>query len=644
MIAIFEDLLKLETWFSVGARRAPEDRSAWVIALSSAALTVYVLLLAFGLPVTPWMAAATFLASFMALCFLMIAPRSTSNVHGRLPWSDMALAAIAVGIGVYFAFAAFRLDDRVPLMDPLDPWDKAFGTALLLLTLEVVRRVVGLGLMTLVLAFVAYALLGHHLYGVLGHGRIAYENFVDAAVFTSDGILGLPIETAANYAFLFMLFGTILRFARGGAFFCDLATAIAGRWTGAPAKIAVISSGLYGTVAGSAALDVAATGAINIPTMKRHGYAAPLAGAIELAAAAGGSIMPPAMGSAAFVMMAYTGLAYRELAAAALIPALLFYVAVYAQVHFHSVKGGKQRLREEEIPRLGLIAAKSPPFIVPVLTLIAGLLAGFDPNRVAAFGIAAALIVASLKKSTRFGWLDLLRAAADTVLRMMPVAVACAAAGLLIAVITMTGLAPKFAELVYALTGDTATVGLLIAGALTAFLGVGMPTPAAYILAAVLMSPILQNLGVPDLAANMFLLYFAAMSSITPPVAAASYVAASIARTEALRISLKAVHFALAAVAVPFAFAASTTLLMEGPPWRIALDSLTATIGVVLIAAACEGYAPLGARWWERLLLTAAGIFFIVPAIWANPVGAGLAGLSLLSARYWHRWRKFAKK
>jgi TRAP transporter 4TM/12TM fusion protein len=333
-------------------------------------------------------------------------------------------------------------------MDPLDPTDEAVASLLLLMMLEAVRRVMGLGLLALVLAFVAYALFGQHLHGVLSHGPIAYVNFVDIVVFTPDGLLGLPVETAALYAVLFMLFGTVLRFAGSGAFFGDLAAAVAGRWIGAPAKIAVISSGLGGMVAGSASLDVATAGAVNIPAMKRHGYPASVAGAIELTAAAGGAIVPPAMGSAAFVMMAYADISYREVAAAALIPAILYYVAVYAQVHFHSVRDVPHRLRDEEIPSLGGVIARSGPYVIPVAVVIAGLVAGFAPNLIAAIGAATALAVTALQASTRLGGRDLLKCCAETTVRMLPVAVACAAAGLIVAIISTTGLASKFAEVI----------------------------------------------------------------------------------------------------------------------------------------------------------------------------------------------------
>jgi TRAP transporter 4TM/12TM fusion protein len=622
-------LAKLSTWFSVGARRIPEDWTAWVIALSSTTLTLYVLVCAFGLDIDHWLLAATFLAAFIALSFLMVGARTTSDTH-HLPWWDLALAAVSIGVGVYFAFASTWLHDRIPLMDALPYWDKMFGTLLLILLLEASRRVLGLGVMTLALLFIAYALWGRHL-GVFGHGRITYTNLIDVSFFTSDGVLGIPLTTAARYAFLFMLFGTVLRFARAGAFFCDLASAMVGRLSGAPAKIAVISSGLNGMVAGSASLDVAATGAINIPTMKRHKYPPAVAGAIELTAAAGGAIMPPAMGSAAFVMMAYAGLGYRELAAAAFLPALLYYIAVYAQTHFYSRNHNPQRLSDEEIPHRRLMVSKSPQFAIPILTVIAGLLLDFAPNRVAAIGIAVAIVMAARKKASRFGWLDMLRSASDTVLRMMPVTIACATAGLLIAVINITGLGAKFAELIYALTGDNSFVALVIAAVLTTLFGMGMPTPAAYILSIVLMGPVLQNLGVPDLASNMFILCFAALSAVTPPMAAASYVAAAIAHSDAHRISIRAVRLALAAFVMPFAFISSDTLLMQGDPWRIVLDFITAALGFVVLAAGLEGNAKLGSTWWERALLCAGGLFLVAPPLWANPVGLGFAAASIAS-------------
>jgi TRAP transporter 4TM/12TM fusion protein len=628
----FRSIFRVDVWFSSGARRAPEGWAAWAFALGSAALTVYVIASVLLPTVSPWRVAINFLTGSLALSFLMIAPLPRADAR-RVPWYDAVLAVAAVALGGYFMLAAPRIEARIPFLDLMTRWDVIFGTALVLLTVEMTRRVVGLAFALLTLAFVLYALLGHHLGGILSHGRIVYRNLIDTEVLTDEGMLGLPLETAAKYAFLFVLFGEIMRFARGGAFFCDLGTMIAGRRSGAPAKIAVLSSGMYGAISGSTSLDVVTTGSISIPMMKRHGYSPNLAAAIELTASAGGGMMPPVMGSAAFIMAEYADIPYREVALAAVLPAILYYVAVYAQVHFQSVNQHLPRLREDEIPKLGPNLRRGAMVLTPTLMLIAGLIAGFDASLVAIASGAFALLLASFRRDSRFDWLMLLRTGADTVLRMMPITAACAAAGLIMAIITVTGLGPKFAEVAYFVVGDNLPWALIITAVFTVVLGMGMPIPAAYILAAVLVAPILQNVGLPDIAAHMFLLCFAAMSAITPPTHAASYAAATIAGrgTNPLHISVTAVRFALAAFVMPFAFAFSTTLLMIGSPWRIALDFLTAAIGFVLIAAACEGHPRLGTERWERVLLAVAGLFFVAPPMWGNWVGAVLAAVSMAS-------------
>ncbi|MGE5539946.1 MAG: TRAP transporter permease [Gemmatimonas sp.] len=631
-IAFPARLFRVETWFSMAARRAPEGWPAWTFALGSAALTVYVIAAALLPTVSLWRVATSFLTGSLALSFLMIAPSSRADPR-RVPWYDCALAVAAVVIGAYFMLAAARVEDRIPFLDLMSPWDILAGSALVLLTIEMTRRAVGLAFALLTVVVIVYVLLGHHIGGILGHPRIVFRNFIDGEALTDEGLLGLPLQTAAKYAFLFVLFAEIMRFARSGAFFVDLAALIAGRRRGAPAKIAVISSGLYGAISGSTTLDVVTTGAISIPAMRRHGYGANLAAAIELTASAGGAIMPPVMGSAAFIMAEYADIPYREVALAAVLPAILYYIAVYSQVHFHSVNRGVPRLREDEIPKLGPNLRKGGIFLVPTVALIVGVVLGFDASYVAIAATGLALAMASARRETRFGALSLLRACADTVLRMMPITAACAAAGLIVAGLTLTGFGLKFAAFAYGFTGDSMLWALAIAAALTVILGMGMPIPAAYIIGAALMSPILQNVGLPDIAAHMFLLCFAAMSAITPPTHAASYAAATIAGhgTNPLHISMTAVRLALAAFVVPFAFAISTTLLMIGEPWRIALDFVTAAIGFVLLAAACEGHPRLGVLWWERLLLAASGLFFVAPTLWSNPVGIALAALSIAS-------------
>jgi TRAP transporter 4TM/12TM fusion protein len=504
------------------------------------------------------------------------------------------------------------VEQRIALLDPLTNWDIVFATVVFLLTLEITRRTTGLGLTTLVLVFVAYNLWGHHLGGVIKHGYIDYQHFIEITVFTTDGIFGVPIRVAATYAFLFVMFGTLLQACRGGEFFFDFAAAISGRQSGGPAKVAVLSSGMYGMISGSPTSDVVTTGSITIPIMKRLGYSGALAGAIEVAASTGGSLVPPVMGTAAFIMVDFTGIEYRTIAIAALIPAVLYYVSVYAQVHFRSRSQGLQPMDEDKIPRLLATLKEGGLFFVPLAALTVALLQGYTPTYVAVVGSVVVLGVAVLRKHTRIGVIAIGKVLVETCYRMVPVAGATAAAGLIIGGITMTGLAGKFAHVVYGITDAQLFPTLLLAGALTVVLGLGMPTPSAYILASALMAPILSELGVATLQAHLFVLYFAVMSALTPPVAVAAYAASSIAEDNPLYIAVLAVKFALAAFLVPFAFVYGPELLMIGSPGAILIAALTAAAGLVLIAAAIEGYLdrPLAVGFRLPLGLSGLGLMF----------------------------------
>jgi TRAP transporter 4TM/12TM fusion protein len=363
--------------------------------------------------------------------------------------------------------------------------------------------------------------------------------------------------------------------------------------------------------------------------MKRLGYRPAVAGAIEVAASTGGSIMPPVMGSAAFIMAEYTGIEYRDIAIAAILPALLYYVCVYAQVHFRAVRLGLRGLDPEQIPHLLTTLRKGGMFIVPLVVLTGALLHGYTPTMVAIYGSIAVIIVSLFRPETRVGPVTLWRTLAETTFRMVPVAGATAAAGLVIAGLTMTGLAAKFAHIVYAITEANQFFTMLIAAALTIVLGLGMPTPSAYILAAVLMGPLMAKLGVEALSGHMFLLYFAVMSALTPPVAVAAYAASSIAEDNPITIAAHAVKLSLAAFVVPFVFVFGPELLWLGPLWKTAVTFSTAAVALVFIAAAIERYANWSDAWWTRILLAAAGLMMITPNMWLTATGALVALLTI---------------
>jgi TRAP transporter 4TM/12TM fusion protein len=625
-------LLDPGIWFSVGCRRRPTGWIGYLIPPFAVAIAIYVILAATTIIIDPWVLTAVFLAGMMALAFLTVGASANSDIK-RVPWYDVVLSLLSLMSGIYFIAISESEVQRISLLFPLDVYHLVFGTIVCVLTIELTRRTTGLGLTVIVLVFVVYNLFGHLLNGVLSHGYIDYNHFLDIIVYTTDGIMGLPARVAATYAFMFVMFGTFLYYAKGSDFFYDFAAAISGRQVGGPAKIAVVSSGLYGMISGSPTSDVVTTGAITIPMMKRLGYRPSVAAAIEVAASTGGSLMPPVMGSAAFIMAEYTGIEYVDIAKAALLPALLYYLGVFAQVHFRAHRLGLGALSPDQIPKFMMTLRKGGLFAVPMAILVWALLAGYTPTMVAVFGTLSVLAVATLRANTRIGLIGIYRVLAETAMRMVPVAGACAAAGLVIAGITMTGLSGKFAHVVYMLTGTQMFPTLLIAAALTILLGMGMPTPSAYILAAVLIGPLLGPMHIDLLPGHMFLLYFAVMSALTPPVAVAAYAAASIAEDNPLAIAAHAVKFALAALVVPFTFVYGPELLWQGPLWQTVITFVTGATGLILLAMAIEEYEPVCAEWWSRVLAAAAGLCMITPFFVSTFAGLAIAAATIAANR-----------
>ena len=620
-------LFSVKTWFSVGIRRRPKGILEWVFMPFAVAVGLYVIAAATLIIISPWALTVLFFSGIGALAFLTTG--ATEDSDGDRPSViDIALALICVAVGAYFAFESEVIVNRIVLLDELTFWNIVFGTIVFLLTLELTRRTTGVGLTALVLIFVAYNLFGHHLSGVLQHGEIGFEHFIEITVFTTDGIFGLPLRVAATYAFMFVMFGTILHACGGGDFFFNFAAVVSGRQPGGPAKVAVISSGMYGMVSGSPTSDVVTTGSITIPIMRRLGYRGAHAGAIEVAASTGGSLVPPVLGTAAFLMVDFAGIEYFDIAIAALLPAILYYVSIYAQVHFSSLRNGFDRLEDDMIPSFWETMKDGGLFVIPLVVLTVALLMRFTPTMVGIMGTIAVFLVALLKANSRIGPIGLARVLSETCYRMVPVAGACAAAGLVMGGITMTGLVGKISHLVNGLTDGQQFLTLLVTAAVTVVLGLGMPTPAAYILAAALMTPILTGIGVDVLTANMFVLYYAVMSALTPPVAVAAYAASSLAEDNPLYIAVLAVKFALGAFVVPFAFVYGPELLMQGPPLEIGLSMVTAVAGLIFVAAAIEAYLAGPMTLPARLLMGVGGMALVIPDIRLSAIGVVLVAIA----------------
>ena len=619
--------------FDTGVRRRPGGRIGTAIRACAAAIAVWTVYAA-GFSTTDVLSLTIiFLTLMLTLAFLMIGASPQSD-RVTVPWSDWVLSALAALSGVFFVSQADTIARRITLLDPLSGWDIGFASLIIFLTIEIVRRTVGLGLTVIVCGFIAYNLSGHLLSGMLSHGFISADHFLDIMVFTTDGLFGVPLRVAASYAFLFVMFGTALAKTGGADFFFDLAAAISGRSTGGPAKIAVISSALYGTISGSPTSDVVTTGSITIPMMKKMGYKPAFAGGVEVAASTGGSLIPPVMGAAAFIMSEYTGIDYIDIAFAAIIPALLYYLPIYLQVHLRAAREGLGGFDADKIPPLMQTLKNGGLFLVPLGVITWVLIEGYTPTYAAIYGMSAIMIVAMLRRATRPTLSTVYYILSETTLRMVAVTGACAAAGLVIGGVTMTGLAAKFSRLIFLLSGTDVFLSLVLAAFLTILLGLGMPTPSAYILAAVLVAPVLAALNIDLMAGHMFLLYFAVLSALTPPVAVAAYAASAIADENPMKIAVSAVRIAMAAFLIPFSFVFNQALLLKGTVLEIVLATVSVAAGLALIAVALEGYFRAPLRYVTRACLALAGLLLLFVSPLYTAIAAVLTGIAFATDKF----------
>lgn len=602
------------------------QRALIVVAAAFAAWVIYANLFTIS---DPLILGILFVCGIYSIMFVAIG--ATPKAPNHVPIYDWVMSALSLACGVFFFMNAGVISDRISLLEPFTTSQLFFGTALLLLTLEATRRTTGMGLTGVVMLFLLYNLFGSLLPPPFGHGISDFTYLLDILVFTTDGVFGVPIQVVASYVFLFVMFGTFLAKAGGGEFFFNLAALLTGRSRGGPAKIAVISSGLYGTMSGSPTSDVVATGSITIPVMKRLGYSSRFAGAVEVAASTGGSAMPPIMGSAAFILAEYTAVPYREVVYAAVLPALLYYMGVFTQVHLRAVRHDL-RPSEDEIPTLKSTFSTGWVFMIPIIGIISALMSGYSPTFTAGIGVLGAVVASALLKSTRMTPWQILEALGETTLRILPVAGACAAAGLVIGGLSMTGLGMKAANVILTISGEQPVVTLMIAAVVTIILGLGMPTPSAYILAAVLVGPALAKLGYPILQSHMFLLYYAVLSALTPPIAVAALAAAAIAEEDPFKIAFSAVRLAAVGFLLPFAFVWNPGLLMLGDTATNLLALSGGILATAAIAISIEGSVGIVLRPVERLVLTLGAAAAVAPIAWISL--SGIAVIIAIGVRY----------
>ncbi|SOC41846.1 TRAP transporter permease [Salinicoccus kekensis] len=570
----------------------------------------------------------THLGFALLLSFAIYKP-SKKIQQSRIPWYDILAMILVVISFSYYSLNGTEISSRFSYVMPLTTWELIVGVISLVLVLEATRRVVGNALVIIMIAFLLYGFYGHLLPGALSHREFNLMWIMDHLFYTTTGVFSTPLGVSATFIFLFILFGKFLEISGAGQFFINLSLAAMGKYRGGPAKTAIIGSSILGTISGSAVANTVTTGAFTIPLMKKTGYKKDFAGGVEAVASTGGQIVPPIMGAAAFIIASYLGIPYIEIVYAAIIPALLYYICLYVQVDLRAKRNNLKGLKKEELPNLWAVLKMGFLFFVPLFVIIYMLVSGFSPMRAGLFAILATIVIAMLKGATRFSFKQFVQALDLGARASLETAVACAAAGVIIGIIGLTGIGLKFSGIILDIAGGSLLVTLLLTMVVSIILGMGLPTVAAYIVQVPLTIPALIELGVEPIAAHLFIFYFAIISNITPPVALAAFAAAGIAGSEPMKTGLTAIRLGIAAFIVPYMFIYGPELLLIGGTVDIILAVITAVIGIMGIGAATEGWLLKKVTIFERILLIAGSLCMVHPNFVTD-----LAGLVILVSVY----------
>ena len=555
------------------------------------------------------------------------------NRRGRGQFSVPDLALVICGFAAAaYLIAIFGTQMRNATGTPFAPIGMSIaavaGTALIL---EMTRRVAGLALVIIAAVFLVYTFTGSSLPGVLNSPEITWQRFF-SQVYTDAGILGPTTAVSSTYIILFIIFAGFLQASKVGDYFVNFAFAAAGRARGGPAKVAIFASGLMGMINGTSAGNVVATGSLTIPLMKRVGYSKQTAGAVEAAASTGGQIMPPIMGAGAFIMAEVTGIPYTDIAIAAILPAILYYVSVYFMVDFEAAKLGMRGMKQSELPQFNKMVRQVYLFI-PIIILIVALFMGYSVIRAGTLATVAAAVVSWLTPY-RMGLRSVIKAFELSGLMSIQIIAVCACAGIIVGVISLTGVGARFANLLLDIADTSQLLAMFFAMCIAILLGMGMPTTAAYAVAASVVAPGLVEMGVPVLTAHFFVFYFAVVSAITPPVALASYAAAGISGANPMETSVASFKIGISAFIVPFMFFYNSALLMEGTWPEILRASVTAIFGVWLLSAGAQGYFMNGrVVWFMRLALVVGALMLIEGGLVSDLIGIAIAVATVVVQR-----------
>ena len=577
--------------------------------------------------------------AFAFVLIYLLFPFRSSKDSDRLQWYDYLLAAFAGFVGLYVTFNYTRIMEAGGDFLPVDFVFAGFG---ILLTLEAARRAVGLPIVIIASIFLVYAYLGPYFPGFLTHRGYSLQRIASHMYFTTEGIMGIPLGVSASFIYLFILFGSFSEKSGLGQLFIDISNAIAGWASGGPAKVAVITSALEGMVSGSSVANTVQSGAFTIPMMKRLGYRPEFAAAVEAAASTGGQIMPPVMGAAAFIMAEFLNIPYLDIAKAAAIPACLYFLGIFIEVHYEARRCKLRGMSRDELPRFSRVVIERGYLFLPLFAIIGFLLSGYTPLYAALMGLIICILASYLRRSTWMSIRDILDGFELGARNALGVAIACATAGIIIGVVTLTGLGLKVAHGLIELAHGYLLPTLFFSMITSIILGMGVPTTANYIITSTIAAPSLVLLSVHPLAAHMFVFYFGIIADITPPVALAAYAGSGIAKSDPMKTGFTATKLAIGAFLVPYIFVYNPAMLMIGTTTLGLIQNLTtACCGMFGAGVAMIGFYQTTMRWWERVWFFVGGLMLIDPGVLTDLTGLAMLGLGM--AYQWYKKKAGAK-
>ncbi len=615
-----------------GGKRELQGWQYWLVAgIALAASIFHLYTAAFGLLAAMYQRGVHWM--FMGSLIFLIYPATKKRPRDKIDLWDWILAGMVIAgcLNILWNWEAIAMREGMPISS-----DIYLGVMMVLLVIEAGRRAMGWPLPAVAIIAIIYALFGQYFPGVLGHSGFPIAELAPFQYLRTDGIFGVPLGVSASFIFLFVLFGAILSVTGAGQFFIDLSLALTGRSQGGPGKAAVVASGLMGTVSGSSVANAVTTGAFTIPLMKEAGYSATFSGAVVAASSTGGQVMPPVMGAAAFIMAQFLGISYWDIVVAAAIPATLYFISIIAMVHFRAGRRSIKSLSADAAPKVGKVLKEGWHLLLPIITLVVFLALGYSAVKAVFWSIIIMVGVSWIGKAEyRMTPKRLLEALIAGGLGAVEVAAACACSGLVIGVIGITGVGLAFSSFVINLSGGVLPFALILTMIGSIILGMGVPTTAQYIITSTLAAPALYQMGVPLMSAHLFCLYFGVLADVTPPVALATYAAAGIARSNAIKTGFTTLLTATAGFLVPYMFVYNNHLLFQGNLLQIAYSFGTALMAIIGLAAGVQGYYYSKLSLIERALLFAVPFLLIVPNMITDA-----AGLFILAGVYFWQKRK----